>query len=224
MPSLRERNKARRREAILDAALALLRSNALQDVTIEQIASEAQVSPPTVYNLVGTRKQLLLALVDRVVQGLMEALSAPQAEAEDDPIAAARLVVRQSAAAFVADGAAFRQIMRELRRFAGSGRGAGISFDPSQLQVTAMRRAQARGILRAELDPQALGRQIYLGWIAACLLWSSDGLSDRGFHVAAEHGLLSVLCAAATDAHRPGFLAELAELGDQLARVSWATS
>ena len=94
-------------------------------------------------------------------------------------------------------------------------------MDPSQLQVRAMRDAQALGIIRDDLDPVALGRQIYLTYCAAMFAWAADGLSDRGFGLASRHGLLTVLVAAATDAHRDAFAAEFAELGSQLARAAW---
>ena len=137
----------------------------------------------------------------------------------DDPVAAARLIVEMSAEAFVADSDAYRQIIRSLRGFGASG--SKMAFDPSQLQVSAMRRAQALGIVRDDLDPVALGRQIYLAYSAAMFAWAGGGLSDRGFRVAARHGLLTVLAAASTDAHRDGYLAEFAELGGKLGRASW---
>ena len=56
MGGLRERNKAKRREAIVDSALALLRQHELHEVSIERVAAGAEVSPATVYNLVGGRE------------------------------------------------------------------------------------------------------------------------------------------------------------------------
>ena len=48
---LRDLNKAKRRDAILDAALTLLGSRDSNDITTEEIAALAGVSPATVYNL-----------------------------------------------------------------------------------------------------------------------------------------------------------------------------
>ena len=59
MTGLREKNKAKRRAAILDAAVELLNVHPWHEVPNEQIAARAEVAPATVYNLVGTRERLL---------------------------------------------------------------------------------------------------------------------------------------------------------------------
>ena len=182
MSGLRERKKARRREAILDAALELLGSADIQSVTLEQIADRAEVSPPTIYNLIGTREELLVALLGRVIEGLVDALSEKAADDDADPIAAARLIVDQSAAAFVAESEAYRQIVRTLGQLSWRR----SSFDPSELQVRAMRDAQAQGIVRDDLDATALGRQIYLAYCAAMYAWAAHRASSAS--QAAEHG------------------------------------
>jgi len=216
MSGLRERNKERRRQAILDAALALLRSNDIREVTIEQIATLAEVSSPTVYNLVGTREQLLVALVDRISEDLAERLALADG-ALADPIATARRGVEESVSAFVRESAAYRQIVRALGDLAFSG--SRLTFDPAQLHVGAMRRARELGILRPDLDPEALGRQSLLSYSAALVAWAAGDLDDDGFAVAAHHGLVTVVAAASSDAHRERHLAELAALGRRLARV-----
>ncbi len=218
MSGLRERNKERRRQAILDAALELLRANDIDAVTIEQIAARAEVSPPTIYNLVGTREQLLVALIDRISEGLIEQFEPPDGDL-DDPVGMMRRAVDETVAAFVADSAAYRQIVRSLGNLAVSG--SRLAFDPSALHVRAMRRAQELGILRDDLDPVALGRQSFLAYVAALTSWASGSLADRGFGIAARHGMVTVLAAASSDAHREDHHAELAALGAKLARVSW---
>lgn len=215
--SLRERGKAKRRAAILDATLTLLREQPLDAVTVERIAEAAEVAPATVYNLVGGRAALLMALVDRVVDGLVDTLAAAEPEGAD-PLAAARLIVEQSARAFIADGAAFRQVIGALRELAGST----MAFDPAQLQVAAMRDAQAAGAIRPDLDPVALGRQILLSYQGALSFWAAGGLDDETFVAAATHGLLTVAAAAATSHFRRRFLTELADLGGALAGDGWS--
>jgi len=219
MAGLRERKKERRRQAILDAALELLRSNDIRAVTIEQIAARAEVSPPTVYNLVGTREQLLVALVDRISEALVALFAAPDGEPQD-PIEAARRAVDESVAAFVADSAAYRQIVRSLGDPAGSG--SQLNVDPTLLHIRAMRGAQVQGLLRSDLDPVALGRQSLLTYIAALQMWAGGGLSDEGFRIAAQHGIATVLAAASSAAHRERHLSELARLGRELAKVAWS--
>jgi AcrR family transcriptional regulator len=219
---LRERNKAKRRDAILDAAGDLLRAQDLSSVTMEQIAAKAEVSPATVYNLIGSRDRVLFGLVDRVVSGLVDSLAGPGGPRPDDPIAAVRLIVDQSVAAFASDSAVYRQIVGSAREFTRAGMGiTALAIDPAQLLAAALADARKLGIIRRGCNPEALGRQIYVSYLGGMLAWAYGGLSDEGFAIAARHGLLAVLAAAATDDHRDPLVAEWLRLGRQLTAAGW---
>src|SRR5690606_17918712 len=58
MSSLRERQKEERREAILDAAVALFDQLGYSATTVEQIAARAGVSAPTVFNYFGSKQDM----------------------------------------------------------------------------------------------------------------------------------------------------------------------
>jgi AcrR family transcriptional regulator len=215
MAGLRDVNKAKRRDAILDATVALLARRSSNEVTTEEIATLAGVAPATVYNLIGTRDDVLRAVVGRILAEL--AASLEQLD-PTDPIAAAELVVDQTVRAFVADAAAFRQIVR----LAPQASSVGTEFvDPSEFQVTAMRQAQRLGILRADIDAAGLARQIYLSYTGAMTLWSAGRLDDDGFSTAARHGLFTALAAAAVDSERERFLDQVRVLGATLETDRW---
>lgn len=215
MPPVRDLNKAKRRDAILDAAVQLLDERPNDDVSTEQIAALAGVAPATVYNLIGTRDAVVTALVVRVLTRLADSLAALD---QDDPIAAAELVVDQTVAAFVTHSGAFRQAVAIAQR-AGSDRSLGV--DPSEFQVAAMRIAFTQGIVRSDVDPAALGRQIFLSYTGAMTLWSAGRLDDAGFATAARHGLFTALAAMASDEHRDHFLALLRTTGADLEHDAW---
>jgi len=200
-PGRHDRNKARRRTAILDATLALLRTTPIDKVSIEAIASGAGVAPATVYNLIGSRDLLLLGCVDRVIDSLIDDLV--RLPVNDDPIAAAVRIVEGSCDAFITDGDAFRQIAGAVNGIARGGRS--ISFDPAQLQISVMRAAQEAGLLRADADPVALGRQVFLSYNGAFFAWAAKQLTDDGFRAAALHGLWTVLVANGADSCTDGF-------------------
>lgn len=210
MSGRRDVNKAMRRDAILDATVALFGEHAAHDVTTERIAKVAGVAPATVYNLIGTRDDVARAVVSRVLAELAESLTDLD---PTDPIAAAQLVVDQTVQRFVADSRAFRQIVR-LAPQASSDRDDLI--DPSSFQVAAMRRAQTMGIVRDDIDADVLGRQIYLSYSGAMNLWSTGRLDDEGFAIAARHGLFTALAAAAGDAHRSEFVDRMRALDSSL--------
>jgi AcrR family transcriptional regulator len=215
MAGLRELNKAKRRDAILDATIALFNERPSVDVTTEEIAALAEVAPATVYNLIGTRDDVVRAVVARILAELADSLAQLD---PTDPIAAAQLVVDQTVQAFVTDSRAFRQIVQLAPR--ASSVGAELT-DPSEFQVAAMRRAQQLGIVRPDIDAAALGRQIYLSYTGAMTLWSAGRLDDDGFSTAARHGLFSALAAAAVDGERDRFFDQLRALGTTLETQHW---
>ena len=220
MVGLREKNKALRREAILDATLQLLGKHDPSEITTSQIAARADVSPATVFNLVGTREQLLVALGARVVETNLDALTELEKQTGGDPIAAARLIVDVSVAAFAVESTAYRRVVAEIvyRHDVDGSSG----FDPARLQEAAMHDAQERGIVDARFDPAGLGKQIYASYSAAMLRWSVGKIDDAGFLILARHGLLAVLAATATDDHRDAFCNELVGLSACLAELSQA--
>jgi AcrR family transcriptional regulator len=63
MSGLRERQKEQRREVIAQAALELFKTNGFGATTLEQIATQAGVSAPTVVNYFGGKQEILLALL-----------------------------------------------------------------------------------------------------------------------------------------------------------------
>lgn len=72
MTGLRARQKALRRERILDAALQLFREAGYDAVRTEDIAAAADVSVGTLYNYFENKGDLLLALVTLEVEEVLE--------------------------------------------------------------------------------------------------------------------------------------------------------
>ena len=196
--------------------MELLRNAELKDLTTERIAARAGVSHATVFNLIGTREQLLQALIDRVLFGIVDSLVELDAQTDGDPIAAARLIIDYSVGVLTADSKVFRSVIAAL----GSSEWptASPAFDPAQLQVAAMREARARAIIGKDFDARGLGRQVFLSYMGATNAWARGALDDAGFLTAAHHGLVTVLAASATDDHREGFSKELRALTKKLAR------
>lgn len=206
---LRERNKAKRRDAVLDAALDLFDRTDGTPVTTERIAEVAEVAPATVYNLIGTREQLLLALVDRLITRLVgdTAGVAPI----NDPIAAMRSLTSASVAVLTSRPVAYRRVMLELTAAANANLHTRLS--PATAMEIEFRRAQAAGLLLGDFDPGALALQAYLCFNGALLRWAAGALTDAAFRAAALHGLAVVLAASATTKARPALVDDLRALG-----------
>ena len=211
----RDLNKAKRRDAILDAAVTLLGTRDSADITTEEIATLAGVSAATVYNLVGTRNELIYQLVGRILTDLAESL---QALDPGNPIAAAQLIIDHTVRAFVSNPNAYRQVVAVTQRAAAA---QPTPVDPSSFQVVAMRQAQSMGIIRNDIDASGLALQIFLSYTGAAMQWSAGRLDDAGLLTAARHGLFTALAAAATDDHREEFIDRMRPLSKTLEKKAW---
>ena len=211
----RDLNKAKRRDAILDAAVILLGTRDSADITTEEIASLAGVSAATVYNLIGTRNELMYQLVSRILTDLAESL---QAIDPGDPIAEAQLIIEHTVRAFVSNPNAYRQVIAVTQHAAAA---QPTPVEPASFQVVAMRKAQSMGIIRNDIDASGLARQIFLSYTGAAMLWSAGRLDDAGLLTAARHGLFTALAAAATDEHREQFINRLRPLSKTLEKKAW---
>jgi AcrR family transcriptional regulator len=211
---LRERNKAKRRDAILDAALDLLDDPDGPPVTTERIAEVAEVSVATVYNLVGTREQLLVALVDRLIGDLL--VKAEGAVALEDPLERIRSLIVASVAALTTRPVAYRRVFRQLAAAANPDLHTRLS--PATAMAGELQRAQDAGVIRAGVNIEALALQSYLSYNGALLRWAAGALGDAAFRAAALHGLVVVLAASATNRVQPALLAELRTLADEMVR------
>ena len=214
---LRERHKAKRRDAVLDAALDLLDGPDAAAATTERIAERAEVAVATVYNLVGTREQLLLALLDRVVAEVVESLVA--AGPTGDPLDTLRALTEHAVAVLTRRPQAYRRVVLQLSAMAGGGT-LHTKLSPATAAAGELRRAQQAGLLRSDLDADALAAQVYLSFNGALLRWAAGALTDAGLRAAALHGLTVVLVAAGTASRRRASLAELRALGAELTRAA----
>ncbi|WP_263263202.1 TetR/AcrR family transcriptional regulator [Pseudomonas sp. RIT-PI-S] len=112
MAGLRARQKEQRREAIVGAARVLFETHGFMATTVEQIAVDAGVSTPTVFNYFGSKQEILLALVQQADrQAIADARQ--QMPAFDDPVDALchleRLIVQHELAALPAS--IWREVM-----------------------------------------------------------------------------------------------------------------
>jgi len=75
----RERNAARTRTAITDAARRLFDAHGYDGTTVEQIAEEADVAPRTIFRYFPTKESILFAEFEDVRRGILERLDAAYA-------------------------------------------------------------------------------------------------------------------------------------------------
>ena len=185
-PGLRERGKRRRTERILDAALELLREDPDANLTVERIADRAQVSPMTVFNLVGNREQLWSAMADRALEGLdVESITA------DDPQERARRIVDAVVRILRSDAAVFRALLSGW-----SQGGHVLAQDPTNALIQCLQDAANAGHIRADVNLRRYGEVMSAGLIGTIQQWTAGLLGDRAFGTRAR-AVVDVVFAAA---------------------------
>jgi AcrR family transcriptional regulator len=188
---LRERHKQQRRECILEAIRELLRESPEQTPTVERIAKLADLSPATVFNLVGPREQQWVALSDALLRELDACLAFA---ADEDPREQARKIVGETAEMVIADPAVSRHLVNSGGRV-----GSLLQQSPvAQLRV-ALRRGQAAGMLRPDLHIEALVGHIATACGGALRQWAAGQISDAAFRRRVRFAVDVVFAAGASE-------------------------
>jgi AcrR family transcriptional regulator len=90
----REKQAGETRDRILDAARQMILNKGFADATIEAIASEAGVAPPTVYAVFGSKRGILQGLMERAAFSPEYANLVREAMKSDDPTARLRYAAK----------------------------------------------------------------------------------------------------------------------------------
>jgi AcrR family transcriptional regulator len=189
---LRERHKQQRRERILEAIRQLLRDSPEETPTVERIAELADLSPATVFNLVGPREQQWEALCEELLRELDACLAF--AADDEDPRKQARRIVGETAELFIADAAVSKHLVNSGGRI-----GSLLQGNPvSQLRV-AVRRGQATGMLRPDLHVEALVGHIATAAGGALRQWAAGQITDAAFRTRVRFAVDVVFAAGATE-------------------------
>ncbi|MGK5640630.1 TetR/AcrR family transcriptional regulator [Streptomyces sp. URMC 126] len=198
---LRERHKAQRRHRILDATRELLRESPESVISAERIARRAGVAPATVYNLIGPRDKIWEALAADFMAALERRLAAPGTV---DPRRDAREVVKSTVRLFVGDPLVSRRMVREWEA-------GGLAFHHSPLTrlSRAMADARTRGLLRADVDTDALATVVATSCLGALHQWVAALIDDDRFLARCLFALDVAFAAAAAAPCRDSFLTPL---------------
>jgi AcrR family transcriptional regulator len=204
VPSLRDINKTRRRGEILKAAAGLVAREGVDALSMRKLADAAGTSVATLYNLFGSRADILLALVADGMDRMDEAL---EATAPADPLARAEAIVSVTIDYVTAREAVYKPVWLARRQTESkTPEGRSLSERAADMQRAALTAAIEAGLLRSELDPTLLGMQIFQGWVCAADVWAEGEVDAAGFKAKALYALYVCLLSVATDETRPMIL------------------
>jgi AcrR family transcriptional regulator len=212
----RELGKERRRRQILDAAARLVEADGLEGLTMRRLSDAAGVSYATVYNLVGVKEDVLVALLQAGFSDLGAELAAVES---GDPLARARAIVTNIVDHFVARPDLYRAIVQAVHEPAAGARGLPVRRGLIALYEACIRDAIERRQLRDDLDPHVLARHITLAVNGVIRRWAAGETNATELRAEADYALRVSLLGIAMPSTRTQLLAELRACERTLARV-----
>jgi TetR/AcrR family transcriptional regulator len=177
-PTRRRRGPAPGARRIENAARRLFANRGYADTSMADVAAAASVSKATVFHHYRSKRALYEALLGDAVAGFREQL-VPLLDAESDLQGSLREFALAHVERLTRMQGTMRLILREM--LSGSP-AAGELFAGSEMShnfsllVDALRRGQARGSVRADVDP---GLAVFLLICANWFLFQTSGLARR---------------------------------------------
>lgn len=211
----RSKNKQRRRDAILGEAQRVIGEQGFDALNLRALAEAASVTVPTIYNLIGSKDAVLIALIERAVTRIEKALENFEAATA---LEHAEAVVIQSTAIFEADENFYRAAMIAGEHLDSRedhlGRSGWIHARSTEMAAHACRVGQREGQLRGDIASDMLAGQMYALYRTALHDWTHRMISIEEFRTIALRGFYICLAADATDDFRATLLERMAALSE----------
>lgn len=222
-PGLRERNLEARRQQILNAARALLSRGGIAALSMRKLAEEASLSVNTLYNLWGTREEILRALTldarDRMKASL------PNDASPEDPIEHCRTLVRSTVREMCRQHELFRPMI--LAWLEGEIAGRPSPIEPAAHSVGVVSQlietARARGLLDCPMKSEQIAWQIEHGAQFAQVQWALGRVDDAHFEARVLYGVNLAFLGIVREERRPEIRSRLKGLERKLRMPSSGT-
>ena len=213
---LRERNLEVRRQQILQAARVLLSRGGLGALSMRKLAEEASLSVNTLYNLWGTREEIMRALTLDARDRMAAAL--PIETSPQDPIAYCRSLV----------GATVQELCRQhefhrpmiLAWLEGEIDGQPAPIEPMEHSIETLsqiiRTARKNGLINCPMKPEQVAWQIHHGVQFALIQWALSRIDDTHFEARALYTVNLAFLGLVHEDRRPEIQAKLKGLERKL--------
>lgn len=219
----REQGKEGRRKRIVEAVRALMRETGDTGVSMRAIAARANVSLATPYNLFGSKRGVVMAVLEdaREFQETFGALK---------DLGAVERIFRALSITFayhVQDPDLYRTLWASLLDPRGAGdelRTELITPQNSRFWRGLLEEARREGAIAADVDMDLLQQSLNGQFAAVMLNWILGGGSVRELEPGACFGYATVLCACATETYRPEIRRRMLTFQSQLRAARAATA
>ena len=215
--SIREKSKEKRRRLILKAARGVIVDDGVEALNMRALAQAAEVSVATLYNLYGSKEEILHALLEASLDELDAAAAAPGEGLE--VLDQLRALVDFSTALFISDAPFYRQLLLGLQR---SSRTARPSFAATRIRALAdgaFEKAINDGALSDMVAPKLLAQQLLAGYSQRVRIWAQNQITDEALKLNTAFALELILLAVVTDGQRAGVEKRIKALQKQISKT-----
>lgn len=176
--SVVEQKMAARRQRILEEARRLIASDGFEGLTMRELAQAAEVTVPTVYNLIGNKESVLLAAVEEQTEGFTSALD----QVRGDLIAVVEATVQQ----LIRRPRYYRALLLALSstEHAGAAQRYAAQALFQQIERALADLAEAKE-LAPWIDQRALAQRLHDHIDYAAIEWARGSLTEESFRSAA---------------------------------------
>jgi len=191
---------AERRERILAAAREIIGQRGYEALTMRDLARASRVTVPTVYNLVGSKEEVLFAAIEEQTQRFVAGLAGGRELAPAQRVIA---IVDAAATEYLRMPRYYRTLLT-LLFISDSAHAMRQRVDraistPMGEALAAMRDA---GELASWIELRPLRGRLRAHLQMTSLQWAVGGISDDGLRAAARYGAALLMIAATTGATR----------------------
>lgn len=224
MPDTRARNMEKRRQRILDAARDLIANGGIDALTTRGLAADAGVTVPTIYNLIGSRDEVIEAMVKDDVEQVWSRL---EFDKSISPLAMAERIVEVAYEYINAKPEAHRALAIAADQLAGSmtaqsqlGETLISAGDRSAAMAEAVcEAALTQGLLRGNIDAATLGLLMYTTWRGPYRDWAHGAISADEMRRRQLRGFYLALASDASDDFREELIRKSAALEIETAEI-----
>tara|TARA_B110000285_G_scaffold66038_1_gene75924 strand:+ start:2536 stop:3240 length:705 start_codon:yes stop_codon:yes gene_type:complete len=206
--STRSKNMSKRRDTILREARTLIANEGFEALKIRELAVRAGLTVPTIYNLIGGKKEILAIIIQQLVEQLQIIQDLGGTENVEDAFV---MQVNDLADLFATDEAFFRAafIAGDRSGLFEQSSEKGIFAHFVRQPIEACIQATQKGLLRGQIPPDVLGRQIYGCYRLARQDWANRYFDLDGFRKQALTGIFLCLASDAVPVFRKRLLSEV---------------
>jgi AcrR family transcriptional regulator len=209
----REAGKAERRRAIIKAARALIRETGNAGLSMRALAARAGVSLATPYNLFGSKRAIVVAML----QDVREFHELYGARRPADPIDRIFLALDTAIELYLADPPFYRTLWTAVFDAAEGVREEILGPKGDAFWRGLVDEAAAEGALREGVNPNLIGQHLDFIRRSAMFEWAVGLIPAERLIATARLGYALVLAGAVTDERRPQLISTITDAQRRLA-------